>query len=107
MPQLNISAVLHTESPIYIVGCWHTWVPYIAGNPLSRGAVEAGYLNSLGGTYCMRAGDDRYFYGYNAPANGPGYYAWYGSQTTTQMDILVQVHLYYWITEADIDINMH
>ena len=87
--------------------CSVAWVPYTAGNALPRGAVEAGYLNSLGGTYCMRAGHKRYFYGYYAPSNGLGYYAWYGSKTTTQMDILVQVHLSYWITEAGIDINMH
>ena len=71
------------------------WVPYTAGNPLPRGAVEGGYLNSLGTTYCMRVWNMRestYLYGYYAQSSGMGYYAYWGSKTTTQMDVLVQIH---------------
>ena len=91
--------------------CSVAWVPYIAGNPLPKAAVEGGHLNSLGTTYCMRVWDDTqqntdrhvHTYGYYAPSNGLGYYVWYGDKTATQMDILVQVHLFYWPTEGYID----
>ena len=104
----NGVVVSYTEYYLLVVSesCSVAWVPYTAGNQLPRGAVEGGYLNSLGTTYCMRvwdaARDPAYTYGYYAPSNGLGYYIWYGAKTTTQMDILVQVHLFYWFTEAHI-----
>ena len=75
--------------------CSVAWVPYTAGNPLPRGAVEGGFLNSLGATYCMRVWNPpeaTYLYGYYAQSSGLGYYAYWGSKTTVQMDILIQVY---------------
>ena len=98
----NGVVVRYTDYYLLVVSesCSVAWVPYTAGNQLPRGAVEGGYLNSLGTTYCMRVWDaarnPAYTYGYYAPSIGLGYYVWYGAKTTTQMDILVQVHLSYW-----------
>ena len=80
--------------------CSVAWVPYSAGNPLPRGAVKGGYLDSLGTTYCIRVSDmhttePAHVFGYYVPSIGFGYYAWWGCKTTTQMEILVQIHLFY------------
>ena len=86
--------------------CSVAWVPYTAGMPLPRGTVEGGYLELFGATYCMRVWNTQaatYLYGYYAHSSGLGYYAYYGSKTTTQMDVLVQIHWFLWNTKAYID----
>ena len=80
-------------------------VPYTAGNPLPKDVVEGGSMNSLGAIYCMRAwhmyeGQPAQAFGYYAPSTGLGYYAWFGSKETSQMEILVEAHLCYWITKT-------
>ena len=98
----NGKAVNYPDFYLLVVSdfCSVAWVSYTVGNPLPRGAVEGGYLSSLGVTYCMRVwvayGQGlTQALGYYAPVTGLGYYVWLGSKTATQMEILVQVHLFY------------
>ena len=77
------------------VKCTFAWHPYIAGDPLPRGALPAGYLEAIGQTYSMRVketNDGVDAFGYYAPGDSNGYIV-QGTRITPEkeMDILIQV----------------
>ena len=72
--------------------CQVPWMSYTAGEPLPFGAVPGGRLPDGSATYVAKVAhhsDGEQLVGYYNSKSGLAFYEYYGTQTTTSMDILV------------------
>ena len=58
--------VIHLSLDCYLLvvaeTCIVAWLPFVAGDSLPEGAVEGGYLTTIGVTYCMSAFENQHSY---------------------------------------------
>ena len=94
----NTGEYYHMESFVLTVNpvCMLAWVPYVAGSTLPENALVCGHLAAAGPTYCARIreihnGRIRIVFGYYSEWYQLAYYAFYGTQDSTEMDILTRV----------------
>ena len=74
--------------------CSLAWMPYITGDTVPVAALKLGYVTGKGPTYSIRVNrldlnTDKF--GVYATGDNVAYYYFFGSQSATEVDILVQV----------------